>query len=154
MSLNNSHKNGYRNHTRIFYKNIFRPIDRSLSSTERMQSIILRLCGFLSVREAGRRSNRIIALLMKICAQKKEVGWGGENGRDVASPLVFLLPIVLCVLRVPLWEKRKTKHLRRRRRFKEIYGNRSWEFVRGYCGLKVQCLCICFLLGLWFHYSW
>ena len=67
-----------------------------------MQSIILRLCGFLCVREAGRRSNRIIALLMKICAQKKEVGWGGENGRDVASRLVFLLPIVLCVLRVPL----------------------------------------------------
>ena len=35
---------------------------------------------------------------------------GGENWRDIASPVVFLLPIVPCVLRLPLRGKRKTEN--------------------------------------------
>ena len=61
-SLNNSYDNSHRNHmNRIFYENIFRSIDRSLRSTGRMPWIILRLRGFLCVREAGRRYNKITA---------------------------------------------------------------------------------------------
>ena len=42
--LHNSHNNSHRNHTNgIFYKNIFRSIDRSLHPAGRMSWIILRL---------------------------------------------------------------------------------------------------------------
>ena len=63
MSLNSSHKNGYRNHTnRIFYKNIFRVLNECLHPTGRMQLNVLHLWGFLYVRDAGHRGNKIIFL--------------------------------------------------------------------------------------------
>ena len=64
-----------------------------------MQSIILGLWGFLCVRDAGRRGNKITALLMKICAQRKG-GWGEEKTGETSlclpsfsshSPLRFAL---------------------------------------------------------------
>ena len=59
-SLNNSHKHCHRNHMNsIFYKNIFRSINRSLCSTGRMPWVILHLWGFLYIRDAGRRGNKI-----------------------------------------------------------------------------------------------
>ena len=60
-SLNNSHNNCHRNYTnRIFVKKgKFKSIDWSLHPTGRMAWIILHLWGFLCVREAGRRGNRI-----------------------------------------------------------------------------------------------
>ena len=58
-SLNNSHVNSHRNHTnRIFYKDIFITIDRSLSPTGRSHWIIWRLWGSLCVG-AGRKGNEI-----------------------------------------------------------------------------------------------
>ena len=43
-------------------KNFFRSINRSLRSTERMPQIILRLRGFLCVRDAGHSGNKITLL--------------------------------------------------------------------------------------------
>ena len=63
VSLNNSHKNSHRNHTKsTFFKNILRSINRSLRLTECIPQIILCLWGFLCVRDAGCRGNKITAL--------------------------------------------------------------------------------------------
>ena len=50
---------------RIFYKNIFIPIDPSLCLMGCMQSIILHLWGFLCIRDVGCRSNKITVMIMK-----------------------------------------------------------------------------------------
>ena len=78
VSLNNSHKNSHRNHTKsTFFKNILRSINRSLRLTECIPQIILCLWGFLCVRDAGCRGNKITALsnhliffnCSKVCAK-------------------------------------------------------------------------------------
>ena len=78
VSLNNSNKNSHRNHTnRTFFKNILRSINRSLRLTECMPQIILCLWGFLCIRDAGCRGNKITALsnhliffnCSKVCAK-------------------------------------------------------------------------------------
>ena len=60
-SLNNSHNHCHGNYTnRIFVQKCsFKSIDWSLHPTGRMPWIILHLWGFLCVRDAGRRGNRI-----------------------------------------------------------------------------------------------
>ena len=60
VSLNNSHVNSNRNLTRrIFYKDNFRSIDSSLHPMGRIHWIILRLWGFLCIRNAGCRYDKI-----------------------------------------------------------------------------------------------
>ena len=53
-------------------KNIFKLINRSLRPTGPMPQIILRLLGFLCVREAGRRGNKITARLRPKWTQANE----------------------------------------------------------------------------------
>ena len=62
-TFNNSRKNSHRNHTKgVFYKSFFRSINRSLRPTGRMPQIILRLWGFLCVKDAGHSGNKIALL--------------------------------------------------------------------------------------------
>ena len=57
---------------RIFYKNIFIPIDRSLCLMGCMQSIILHLWGFLCIRDAECRSNKITVMkFQQLCGSRK-----------------------------------------------------------------------------------
>ena len=53
-------------------KNIFKLINRSLRPTGPMPQIILRLLGFLCVRDAGRRGNKITARLRPKWTQANE----------------------------------------------------------------------------------
>ena len=63
VSLNNNHKNNHRNHTnRTFFKNILRSINLSLRLTGRIPQIILCLWGFLCIKDAGCRGDKITAL--------------------------------------------------------------------------------------------
>ena len=63
VSLNNNHKNNHRNHTnRTFFKNILRSIDLSLRLTGCIPQIILCLWGFLCIKDAGCRGDKITAL--------------------------------------------------------------------------------------------
>ena len=56
---------------RIFYKNIFIPIDQSLCPMGCMQSIILHLWGFLCIRDAGCRSNKITVMkFQQLCCSR------------------------------------------------------------------------------------
>ena len=60
--VNNSHNNYHRNYTngKFLQMHMFRSIDRSLRPTGRIPWInILHLWGFLCIRDAGRRGNKI-----------------------------------------------------------------------------------------------
>ena len=63
VSLNNSHKNSHRNNTNMtFFKNILRSINLSLRLMGHIPQIILCLWGFLCIRDAGCRGDKITAL--------------------------------------------------------------------------------------------
>ena len=88
VSLNNSHNNSHRNHTnRTFFKNILRTINLSLRLTGHIRQIILCLWGFLCVRDAGCRDNKITALsnhlifqpLKCLCKRKHRSGFISRN---------------------------------------------------------------------------
>ena len=82
-SLNHSHNNCQSNYTnRIFLQNTCsdRLIDRSLPPTGRMPWIILRLWGFLCVRDAGRRGNKITS---GKCVRCREVFSKPEKTADI-----------------------------------------------------------------------
>ena len=96
-SLNNSHVNSHRNHTnRIFYKDIFITIDRSLRPTGRSHWIIWRLWGLLCV-EAARKGNEITGCNWKWWCKSikppKRVYWPHPS---VPLPWNFSLALDLC----------------------------------------------------------
>ena len=78
---------------RIFYKNIFIPIDRSLCPMGCMQSIILHLWGFLCIRGAGCRSDKITVMKFQQLSGSRKYPYN-PNRRDLLynprpSPLDF-----------------------------------------------------------------
>ena len=66
-SLNNNH----RNDTIFSYQKTFKSIDHSLHPTGRVPWIILRLWGFLCVRDPGHRGNKITVWYERICRLDK-----------------------------------------------------------------------------------
>ena len=87
-SLNNSHKNSNRNHTnRIFYKNIFRSIDRSIFASYGTETELLRLWGFVCVGDTGRTGNKITVVPDRIGIYQCRFLKRGENEVPGEKPL-------------------------------------------------------------------
>ena len=96
-ALKNNHINSHRNRTKRIFLEKHLQMDRSLCPTGCIYRIILRLWGFLCIRDAARRGNKITDKVLTFCVRQCVcVHWDGEEGQKTNECTITQNNINLC----------------------------------------------------------